>query len=92
MCSSVFEVSILMLNNNRGVNQYGRCCAGSRTTPPCTEECQTYFSVCLMHYIQVYDHITVDSQIFVRIMFSRKALKDIHVHVFATLKIRTTRA
>ena len=53
LCLGMFEVAILRLNNNRGVNQYGRCCSGARTTPPCTAQCRTYFSVCLMHSIQV---------------------------------------
>lgn len=52
MCSGVFEVSLLKLNNNRGVTYNGRCCTGPSTYPPCMGECDTFVTVCLMHYVQ----------------------------------------
>lgn len=52
MCSGVFEVSLLKLNNNRGLTHNGRCCVGASTFPPCTDQCQTFFSACLLHYTQ----------------------------------------
>ncbi|XP_045203022.2 neurogenic locus protein delta-like [Mercenaria mercenaria] len=52
MCSGVFEVSIIKLNNNRGVTYNGRCCKGPSTYSPCSEECETFLTVCLMNYVQ----------------------------------------
>ncbi|KAL4230157.1 Delta-like protein 4 [Mactra antiquata] len=52
MTSGVFELSLLKLNNNRGVTYNGRCCKGPSSYPPCTGECDTFVTVCLMHYVQ----------------------------------------
>ena len=48
--SGKFEVSILAFYNQKGITEDGHCCAGSRDIPPCSMECETFFSICLLHF------------------------------------------
>ncbi|WAR00854.1 DLL1-like protein [Mya arenaria] len=52
MCSGVFEVSLLRLQNHRGVTGTGRCCRGPSSFPPCDGECRTFITACILHHIQ----------------------------------------
>ncbi|XP_021356594.1 delta-like protein 1 isoform X1 [Mizuhopecten yessoensis] len=47
----MFQVSIMAIYNYRGQKDNGRCCDGSQDRPPCTMECRTFFSICILHYI-----------------------------------------
>ncbi|XP_060070153.1 delta-like protein 1 [Ylistrum balloti] len=47
----MFQVSIMSIYNYRGQKDNGHCCDGNQERPPCTMECRTFFSICLLHYI-----------------------------------------
>ncbi|KAK3099642.1 hypothetical protein FSP39_007401 [Pinctada imbricata] len=42
---------MLAIYNKFGIKESGHCCNGSRDLPPCSMECQTFFSICLFHYV-----------------------------------------
>ncbi|KAK7481178.1 hypothetical protein BaRGS_00027611, partial [Batillaria attramentaria] len=49
--SGYFELQLQSLRNIRGELADGRCCDGNRTSNGiCTDQCETFFRVCLKEY------------------------------------------
>jgi len=49
--SGYFEIQITQIRNDRGEALDGQCCDGERDSDnTCTEECDTFFRVCLKEY------------------------------------------
>lgn len=50
-CSGVFELRLLSYDNARGMDDSGRCCVASSTSPAvCRSPCRTRFRICLKHF------------------------------------------
>nr|CUK27655.1 Serrate [Euperipatoides kanangrensis] len=51
LASGYFELQLLRIQNYRGELYDGNCCGGFRSSDGvCTQECRTYFSVCLKEF------------------------------------------
>jgi jagged-like protein len=49
--SGYFEIQMMTIRNTRGEVSNGSCCDGERNAESaCTEECDTFFRVCLKEY------------------------------------------
>lgn len=39
--------------NTRGYKEDKKCCAGNTEYAPCSADCRTFFTICLLHYTAV---------------------------------------